>query len=186
MAVTVRTATRTDAPAIAAVHVRSWRIGYRGLLPHSLLAALNIDDRSRRWADWVAGAGPRDRILVAERGGDVVGFCSLCPSRDFDADDSVGEIFAIYVDPRHWRRGVGLALLDRSMTELRDAGFDTATLWVLDSNERGRCFYEASGWRLDGATKRDVVGQEREGDRGVEVIEVRYRRPCDVSPGDRM
>ena len=60
------------------------------------------------------------------------------------------------------------------MAGARDAlaqrGFREATLWVLDTNERARRFYETDGWRLDGTDKRDAIGE-------MQVKEVRYRRP---------
>ena len=57
-----------------------------------------------------------------------------------------------------------------TLRALADEAFAEATLWVLDTNERARRFYEAGGWRLDGADKVDTIG-------GVGIREVRYRRP---------
>jgi len=34
-----------------------------------------------------------------------------------------------------------------------EAGYETATLWALDTNTRARRFYEIGGWKIDGATK---------------------------------
>jgi hypothetical protein len=49
------------------------------------------------------------------------------------------------------------------------------TLWVLDTNERARRFYEARGWRADGTSKSDAS-------RGSPVVEVRYRYRRDDRP----
>jgi ribosomal protein S18 acetylase RimI-like enzyme len=84
--------------------------------------------------------------------------------------DSCGEIYAIYLDPREWRKGYGLALVKAAMEALKAQGFSEVTLWVLDKNERGIGFYEAMGFRADGAGK---VEKRRN---GVESYEVRYRR----------
>ena len=40
-------------------------------------------------------------------------------------------------------------------------------LWVLETNERARGFYEHHGWHADGEIKRDTV-------HGFELREVRY------------
>lgn len=98
----------------------------------------------------------------------MVGFVSFGPSEDEPVDPEVGQVYAIYVDSGHWDRGYGRALFAAAVSGLTDAGFDAATLWVLDSNTRARRFYEAAGWVADGATK-----TEQRGD--VALREVRYR-----------
>jgi RimJ/RimL family protein N-acetyltransferase len=65
-------------------------------LPAERLAQLSVERRARQWRDWPP--------LLAESGDVVVGFVSVGASRDADAD---GELFAIYVDPDYWGRGVG-------------------------------------------------------------------------------
>ena len=49
-------------------------------------------------------------------------------------------------------------------------GAGEATLWVLAGNDRAERFYRAGGWLADGARRNKEVW-------GVEVAEVRYRRP---------
>jgi ribosomal protein S18 acetylase RimI-like enzyme len=41
--------------------------------------------------------------------------------------------------------------------DLRGRGFRTATLWVLESNDRTRRFYEKAGWKPDGATTTERI-----------------------------
>jgi L-amino acid N-acyltransferase YncA len=160
-----------DAEAIARVHVETWRVAYAHALPHEALAALSVAERATGWAEWLAKRAPRTSILVAERGGRVVGFASVGPSRDDDADDSVGELYAVYVLAEEWGRGVGRRLLSEAAEAMREAGFREATLWVLDDNPRARRAYEAAGWKLDDAAKEDVVLGD------VRVTELRYRKP---------
>jgi GNAT superfamily N-acetyltransferase len=90
------------------------------------------------------------------------------PSRDGDAAAGTGEVYAIYVDPSAVGTGIGQALLARAVSGMRERGYTAATLWVLDGNTRARRFYEAAGWRPDGAPQ--------EGERGgAAQQEVRYR-----------
>jgi len=35
--------------------------------------------------------------------------------------------------------------------------FRTVTLWVLETNEQARRFYELAGWKLDGATTTERI-----------------------------
>ena len=151
------------------MHVETWRAAYAHALPHDALSSLSVAERARRWADRLAEAAPRTAVLVAERAGDVVGFASVGPSRDADSDDDAGELYAVYVHPDVWRRGVGRRLLEEAAEAMRTAGFAQATLWVLGDNPRARQVYEAAGWAVDGSEKEDTVLGD------VRVTEVRYR-----------
>ena len=82
--------------------------------------------------------------------GSIVGFVSAGPTRDDDTPSSRGELGAIYLEEHVVGRGVGRGLLDRAVEGMRSAGFTRASLWVLDSNERARRFYERAGWVWDG------------------------------------
>jgi ribosomal protein S18 acetylase RimI-like enzyme len=148
----IRRAALEDARAMAEVHVGSWRHAYRGLLPDAYLERLSVEDREAMWRSAVdqAEAG----AFVAEEGGRIVGFSSFGPSRDDDAGERTGEIPAIYVEPSTIGRGIGRELLQAATAALRDEGFERATLWVLEANERARRFYEKAGWSWDGTVDR--------------------------------
>lgn len=166
----------TDAAAVADVHVRSWQATYRGSVPRDHLDGLSADERrpvwERRLAEWPPGGG----VLVAETGGRVTGFAGFGPTRDADADPAtVAEIYTIYLAPEAWGQGMGRALLAAAVADLSHAGYRETTLWVLDANARARRFYEAAGWRPDGAVKRDTI-------LGAVLTELRYRRTL---PPDR-
>jgi hypothetical protein len=47
--VELRIARPADALAVAKVHVRSWQVGYRDLLPHDYLDALRPEERAQRY-----------------------------------------------------------------------------------------------------------------------------------------
>ena len=169
----IRPAQPRDAAEIARIHVRTWQAAYRGQLPEHYLKSLDaeIQQRTARWMMFIASAQSLHRVqLVAQELDKVVGFVTFGPSVDEPEDPAIGQVYAIYVDPSSWDRGHGRDLFAAAVRGLTDAGFVAATLWVLDTNERARRFYEAAGWAADGATK-----TERRGD--VELHEVRYRSP---------
>jgi GNAT superfamily N-acetyltransferase len=95
-------------------------------------------------------------FLAAEVNGRVAGVAATGPSRDSDATVNTGEVYSIYLDPEVIGQGVGRVLFAAAVDDLASRGFRTGTLWVLTDNQRARRFYEAAGWRPDGATKRDV------------------------------
>ncbi len=45
-----------DAPAIARVHVDTWRTTYRGIVPEDYLATLSYEKRESRWAQMLSTA----------------------------------------------------------------------------------------------------------------------------------
>jgi len=163
-----RLATISDVPAIARVQVASWHGVYRGLMPDEVIDGLTVERRIAQWNGFFARGDDDETMLVAEHGGSIVGMASLGPCRDEDADPTTGEVRAIYVAPDHWGHGHGRDLMEASTAWLAGAGFADAALWVLDTNDRARRFYEAAGWAADG-------GDRIEDLYGARLSEVRYR-----------
>jgi ribosomal protein S18 acetylase RimI-like enzyme len=167
----VRPATPADARAIAAIHVATWQHAYAGLLAEDFLAGLDVGQRTEHWRTRISGPADRRFVLVYEHRGHVRGFVSGGPSRDGDARDSGGEVYAIYVDPACQHQGAGTRLLDAAARWLADARFTEASLWVLAGNLSSRRFYESRGWRGDGTEKPFTYGE------GLSATEVRYVTP---------
>ena len=163
----VRLATAEDAEPIAGVHVRSWQIAYRGLIPDETIDNLDVVERAARWRSIFDQSG--QDVFVAVEGGRIRGFCSLQLSRDKEhLNQSVGELSAIYVDPAHWRKGLGRALCLAAVARARLRGFDDLVLWVLEENHDARSFYEEMGF------VREKVGFTRGFGGGVELSQIRY------------
>ena len=165
----VRAAVPDDAGRIAEVNVRSWRAAYAGIVPQAILAGMDIEPRRVTWLDRIADLRQRT-LFVAELDGRVEGYALSGPARDHDLPDLAGEVYAIYVDPPAQGRGLGRALLEAASGELASAGFEPLVLWVLTANASGRGFYEACGWRSDGAARPIDFD-------GTAVDEMRYRAP---------
>jgi ribosomal protein S18 acetylase RimI-like enzyme len=165
----MRRARESDAQPIAVVHVKTWQRAYRGLVPAAVLDSLDVGTRERFWQREIGMLPPDRRPWIAESGPDVVGFVAAGPSHDEGAWPSTGEVYAIYVLPECWSRGVGRSLLAHAERDLRAHGYTNATLWVFGDNERTKSFYEAAGWRADGTEKTDEFG-------GVGLLELRYRK----------
>ena len=152
----IRVAIAADAAAIARVHVATWQTAYRGQIPDAILDALDVSQRTTRWQKILSQSNGIN--FVAEANTDVVGFSSLIPSRDRDADPiNTAEIAAIYVHPDHWRRGIGKVLYERAIEEAKQRQFANLTLWVLKTNLPAIAFYQRMGLVPDGATKTDQL-----------------------------
>ena len=168
--ITTRQATIDDAEALARLHVRSWQWAYRGQLPDEFLDRMpeTMDRRIEARRAQLADLPPDYRVWIAEQAGQMVGFAVTEPSRDADVPPSTGELSMIYLEQEAAGKGVGRALLAHAVEDLRQRGYAQAMLWVLETNARARRFYEAAGWRVDGASKTE----ERP---GALLREVRYR-----------
>ena len=162
----LREATPEDAAAVATVHVRSWQVGYRGLLDDGYLESLRPEDRASRYTFGSTDPlSPRTTVAVEES--EILGFATIAPA---DEDGTTtGELCALYVDPDRWRRGIGSVLLADACDRLATSGFDQAVLWVLQGNDRAVGFYRAAGWAPDGTERQDEVW-------GATVTEDRLRR----------
>lgn len=152
MNVTIRAATPKDARGIAEVHVASWHWAYRDDLPASALEGRTVEDRERMWSEWFASREPAADVLVAVEDGSIVGFSGFGVSRDDGAYEVTGEIRTIYLLEEAVGKGIGRDLFARANERLRALGYQRATLWVLETNERSRRFYEKAGWIWDGTT----------------------------------
>jgi len=163
--IVVRRAERTDAQAIATVHLASWREAYAGVLPQQYLATLDVDERKKQWDHILTSDGTRTWIAATpER---LYGFASLGASRDEDAARGELELYAIYVDPIAWGHGVARDLI---RTLLDDVPPHTVvSLWVLADNDRAKHFYRRHGFWPDGVERREPIA-------GTDVTEVRFRR----------
>ena len=152
-AVHLRPATEADAAAIAEVHVRAWQTAFRGIVSDDRLDAMRVERGVDRFRQKLAPAeSANQRFVVAGSGDTVLGFVGFGTTRDEDVDPTLtAEVRGLYVHPTHWRRGVGRRLLHAAVGELAADGFETATLWTLADSEASRAFYEAQGWRTDGA-----------------------------------
>ncbi|MFG1644197.1 GNAT family N-acetyltransferase [Amycolatopsis sp. NPDC049252] len=165
MTARVRPATVEDAGAIGEIHVRSWQAAYDGLLPADFLAGISVGNRTAGWARTLRDGG---RVLVVEDP-DVVGFAAFGPRRD---EPGEGELYAIYLRPEAWSRGLGRLLHEEVLASLTESGWPAAVLWVLATNERAKTFYERAGWALDGGTRTETIAGGT-----VSLEELRFRRP---------
>jgi GNAT superfamily N-acetyltransferase len=166
----VRRAVPEDAEAIAALHIQSWQIAYRGQLPDQYLDQLGeqLSQRSEFWRAQISTPPTsNNEIWVVDTETRVDAFAAIGPAREADPNVT-GEFYAIYVDPNRWGHSLGRTLFTHATGRLRALGYSMAILWVLESNARARRFYEIAGWSLDGGSKLESLP-------GFELRELSYR-----------
>jgi L-amino acid N-acyltransferase YncA len=162
----VREATCADVPAIARVHVASWRTTYRGIFPDAVLDGLSIEGRERQWRSALCEEGWPSFVYVAlDVEDEVVGFASGGPERTGDPAHE-GELYAIYLLESHQGRGLGRSLLRVVQGRLEAQGHAGMLIWVAADNAPARRFHETMGGR--------ALRTKCESFFGVEVEEVAY------------
>jgi GNAT superfamily N-acetyltransferase len=154
----VRMAWVADAAAIGRAQARAWRRAYRHILPEDMLAALDTDELTARWADSLRRPpAATHRALVALEANTVVGFAATGPCDDPDADPiRDAEMTVLVVDPDHVGQGHGSRLLAAMADTARADGFTRATTWVFSTDDTMRAFLASAGWATDGA-HREIV-----------------------------
>lgn len=160
MGAEIRVGTLDDVGAVAALHVLSRKVTYRGILPDETLDAFNVGAFWQYWANRVAKDAGTHRLLLAEENGELRGFSYLGPGDEEDeVPPDTGVLNALHVHPSAQGRGLGRSLMDRCLRTFAEMGFSRAVLWVLEGNDRARRFYERGGWRHDGTVRDAPFGQ---------------------------
>jgi phosphinothricin acetyltransferase len=100
------------------------------------------------------------QFLVAEEGGEVVGYAYACRWRERPAYDWAVEV-SVYVDARRHGEGVGRALYAELLDRLRAQGFRVAVAGITLPNPASVALHERLGFAPIGALRR--VGWKRGG-----------------------
>jgi len=156
----IRKATQDDIPTIARLHIEGWKGAYGGIVDQAYLDGLTVEKRKADWTQWMAAG--ESEIFLAEEGGTPAGFVVIGRTKTPPPGSSPirpshsGEIYALYLAPEYWRKGIGTALLKHAACELKERKHSTICLWVLEANARARAFYEKMGGQKLGGIMIDI------------------------------
>jgi GNAT superfamily N-acetyltransferase len=155
----VRDAQASDAAAIAALQVRSWKAAYRGIVPDTFLDDLAEDAWLERWTDQLAAAKREaiHQLVSTDAPNGPPRAIAVCGPAIEPTAELTGQLYVLYADPPSWRRGHGAALLRCVHELLAGDGHSGAMLWVAEDNRRSIEFYDHHGWTKDGETHREEV-----------------------------
>lgn len=135
--------------AIVRLSLRAWEPVFE-----SIESVMDPDVYREQHPDWrltqrraveAACADEDLHVWVASEEGETVGFTAL----RLHADDRMGEIYMIAVDPAYQRRGIASALTDHALAWFEEAGM--TTVMVETGGDPGhapaRRTYESAGFR---------------------------------------
>ena len=137
----MRRAKPSDGEALTRIFAETWRLTYRGIIPHAHLECL-IGRRSQAW--WNKAIRTEAHLLVIEVDGTVAGYAACGAARARGAYK--GEIYELYVDPVYQGLGLGEHLFEACRSELDRRNLDGLIVWALEDNANAAAFY----WRCGG------------------------------------
>jgi len=130
----IRPARAGDAVAIAALDAATWSFDVtpspRSSVPSSI-----------------------DGMLVAEDGGEIVGYVAVGRATRLESNRHVADIRGLAVAPDHQGRGLGRALVQAALDAARERGARKVTLRVLAPNTAARALYESCGFVVEGVRR---------------------------------
>jgi ribosomal protein S18 acetylase RimI-like enzyme len=135
----LRNARAADAPAIAALHLASWRDAYRGVLEDDFLDGPLAELMSRRWTEALAAPRREGLVAVAVLAGDAAGFIAILRR------GAVAHVDNLHVRPGLRGAGIGRLLLGHGASRMQERGCTAAEVTVFARNDGALRFYEKLG-----------------------------------------
>lgn len=126
-----------DAVGCAAIYV-----------PYVLASATSFEEAApdeAETADRIARISATHPWLVAERGGELLGYAYACRHRERPAYRWSADV-SVYVDEGQWRKGVGRRLYEDLFEQLRRQGFRTACAGITLPNAASVALHEHLGF----------------------------------------
>ncbi|MDD4493711.1 MAG: GNAT family N-acetyltransferase [Eubacteriales bacterium] len=143
---TIRLATPSDAPDMAEVHMRSWEVAYKDILPADFIREKNAT-RPELYKRVITEEN--ENSYVIQYSGKTVGILKVAPPQDENLRDCY-ELHYIYLHPDYFRLGIGSQAMDFAFDIARSFGKSGMVLWVLEKNIDSIKFYEKCGFVPDG------------------------------------
>jgi RimJ/RimL family protein N-acetyltransferase len=155
--ITIRLAVPADAPDMAEVHMRSWEVAYKNIIPaeyinqknatrHALYARVITDDNTNSY--------------IIQYAGKTIGIMKIAPPQDDDVGDDFYGLHYIYLHPDYFRMGIGTQAMEFAFEKARCIGKTGMIVWVFDENINSIRFYEKCGFHTDGKIMNSEYGKE--------------------------
>jgi ribosomal protein S18 acetylase RimI-like enzyme len=153
--VVIREAAIADCPAVAGVHVQSWRASFAGIVPQAFLDKMSVDKRARAFERDFSDSSYRMYVAELPEPG-VIGFADFGEARE-PVNAHEGELYAIYLLSEFQRQGIGERLFNRGVEFLIESGKSSMQLLALEVSPY-KSFYEKMGGRVIGRTQVEIGG----------------------------
>lgn len=151
-----RRATADDAPAVARVHIESWRKSFAGIVPQKFLDEMSFAEREKAFRERLQASDGVYKMFVAETEHDgIVGFADFGAVRQNDFPFEA-ELYAIYLLKEFQNRNIGERLFKMCVREMIAGGINSMYLLALDISPY-KNFYERMGGEIVGSGNHFVL-----------------------------
>ena len=155
----IRRAQSGDEETLARIQTESWKAAFAGIVPAELLAqCTNVGRAEKMYARLLAERRGNGYILELDGKAHCIAWWDAAKDDDMPG---AAELRCFHSLPDNWRRGYGSRVMERVLTDVKAAGYETIVLWVFARNERAIRFYEAHGFTASGK-KQDALGTVEE------------------------
>ncbi|HBL84419.1 MAG: hypothetical protein A2Y17_04670 [Clostridiales bacterium GWF2_38_85] len=163
--ITIKKATIDDAIDIADIHMLSWEVAYKDIIPTEYI----IEKNKTRPAQWQNLLLKNDcEYFIIQLENNTIGFITLAKPQDKNSDENYYELVSLYLHPDYCRKGFGTVALNYISSYTKALGEKYLILFVLEDNHSARLFYEKNGFLFDGTKKTLNYGKP--------LSALRYRR----------
>jgi 3-deoxy-manno-octulosonate cytidylyltransferase (CMP-KDO synthetase) len=145
--ITLREATEKDVPAIARVHIESWRKSFASIAPQSYLDNLSIERREKVFAERLSDISYHLFVAENQENG-IVGFVDF-GKPTFENLNHQRQIYSFYFLPEFQRKGIGSKLFKLCLEKIIEQGCNSLCLDSLEVSPY-RQFYDKMGGKIVG------------------------------------
>ena len=145
----IRAFEQDDLPALHGIREAAFKPvfqSFRSILGEKIaaVALASAEKEQGAFLDTICAADSKHKVFVAERDGELIGFCTV----SFDEDSKVGEIDLNAVRPDQQGKGVGAKMFEHALDLMREAGMKVATVGTGGdpSHAPARRAYEKAGF----------------------------------------
>lgn len=152
-----------DEQVLAYIQTESWKEAFKGILDEETLTRCTNIDRAtamyRRLLEQNVGNG---YLLKVDGKPHCIAWWDVTRAEDMPG---YAELICIHSLPERWHQGYGSRMMERVLSDIKEAGYQKIMLWVFEQNESARAFYEKHGFVWKGKVKPEL-----------EPIEICYER----------
>lgn len=154
MTIEIRPLTRDHIAEAAEILYRSWHESFSQFLSPEVLTRITPESSLAAWNYALSVKNAELINLAAFEGSDLLGTISI--GRQREKYGAARELWAMHVDSRWQRRGVGRELFEAGMKDNRARAACSMALCCIDKNQTAIEFYKAMGGEVQpGLRKRD-------------------------------
>ena len=144
-----------DQSQMARIKVEGWQKTYKGIIADKYLEKLTVEEQTKKY--FRSFEDYKDKVLVAVRGKDILGYSCFDPKEKSYKYDS--ELVSLYIKNEEQHKGIGKALFIETAKELISRNKRNMIIWTLADNTNAVLFYKKLGGIIS-ETRQAKIGEE--------------------------